>query len=191
MAFDSDIHHRRSIRLKGYDYARVGAYFVTVCVQGREGLFGDIADGEMWLNEAGEMVEAVWKELPVHYPGVAIDCHVVMPNHFHGIVWVGAGPRACPESTPIPMEGHPQGKGHPQGGAPTLSLPDIVHRFKSWTTARYRQGVVQNKWPPFPGRLWQRNYYERVIRAEEELTAIRAYIRDNPAHWHEDEENPP
>ncbi|MEA3362485.1 MAG: transposase [Thermodesulfobacteriota bacterium] len=85
-----------------------------------------------------------------------------------------------------------QRKGHPQGGAPTeeLSLPDVVHRFRSLTTARYRYGVNNDGWQPFPGKLWQRNYYERVIRNENELYQIRKYIHDNPMQWETDDENP-
>ena len=96
MKYDPDIHHRRSIRLKGYDYSQAGAYFVTICTQNRECLFGEILDGEMALNDAGRMIKTIWHELPEHYPGVGIDAFQVMPNHMHGIVIVGAGPRACP-----------------------------------------------------------------------------------------------
>jgi len=199
MKYNPDIHHRRSIRLREYDYSIAGAYFVTVCTQGRECLFGDVVAGEMQMNDAGRMVESVWNDLSINYPGVAVDAYVVMPNHFHGIGVlvnepVGAGPRACPD---VLGQGHPQGGaptkmgiGHPQGGAPTLSLFDVMHRFKSLTTARYRHGVKHADWPPFPGRLWQRNYYERVIRNDEELVAIREYIQCNPANWAQDEEHP-
>lgn len=173
MTFDSDVHHRRSIRLRHYDYASTGAYFVTVCAQGRECLFGGITNGEMEMNEAGRMVRSVWQELPDHYPGVEIDIFAVMPNHFHGIVLlveagpqihekadtgrfvVGAAPRGCPVFGKTQKEREQHTEGHPQGGAPTtLSLPDIVHRFKSLSTARYRQGVKTQGWQPFPGRLW-------------------------------------
>lgn len=190
--FNPDIHHRQSIRLRGYNYSTVGFYFVTICLQGRESLLGEIADGVMVLNAAGRMVKNVWAELPVRYPGITVDEHVIMPNHFHGIIVlqspdVGAGPRACPDFTGSRREGHPQ------GGAPTaggLSLPDVVHRFKSLTTARYRHGVDNEGWPPFPGKFWQRNYYERIIRNEDELHKIRQYIRDNPIKWDIDDENP-
>ena len=195
MKYNPDIHHRRSIRLREYDYAAAGAYFVTICAQGRACLFGEIRDHAMVPNAAGRMLVDVWRELSVHYAGVDVDTHVVMPNHFHGIIilTVGAGPRACPDFTGPrgrPEDGHPEGGGHPQGGAPTLSLFDVVHRFKSLTTARYRHGVRDDNWPPFPGRLWQRNYYERVIRDDAELIAIREYIRCNPERWLEDKEHP-
>lgn len=102
-----------------------------------------------------------------------------MPNHVHGIiVLVGAGLRACPQ------------KGQPQGVAPTMSLTDVVHRFKTLTTNQYIHGVKRSGWMPFSGRLWQRNYYERVVRDENELTRVREYIANNPMQWDLDRENP-
>lgn len=195
MKYDPEIQHRRSIRLRGYDYAAGGAYFVTICVQGRECLFGKILNDVMVPNAAGVMVTAIWNELAVHYPGVAVDAYVIMPNHFHGIIMlnVGAAPRGRPGFTGPragPEQGHPRGGAPTQDGAPTLSLFDVVHRFKSLTTARYRHGVLNDHWPPFAGRLWQRNYYERVIRDEIELSAVREYIQFNPTNWAEDEEYP-
>jgi hypothetical protein len=100
MKYDSIIHHRRSIRLRGYNYSRAGAYFVTICTQHRERLFGDIVGSEMRLNEAGLMIQAVWDQIPVYYPGIKTDEFVIMPNHIHGIVvitgTVGATPCGCP-----------------------------------------------------------------------------------------------
>jgi len=175
---------RRSLRLADYDYAQTGAYFVTVCTNGRKCLFGKVINGEMGVNDSGGMVESVWSDIPKHYSEVNVDAFVAMPNHVHGIIFlgVGAGPRACPE------EEHKMGQ--PQGVAPTLSLPDVVHRFKSLTTTKYMNGVRHNNWPPFRGRLWQRNYYEHVIRNENELNLIREYILNNPAKWAFDRENP-
>ena len=182
MKYDPARHHRRSIRLRGYDYRQAGAYFVTICTQDRELMFGEVVGGQTRLNGPGQMVESIWRELSQHYPGVEVDTFVVMPNHVHGIIiLVGAGTGACPDNP-----------GQPQGVAPTgtMSLPDVVHWFKPLTTARYRRGVLYGGWLPFPGRLWQRNYYEHVIRNDEELNRIRQYIIDNPARWEEDPENP-
>jgi REP element-mobilizing transposase RayT len=137
--------------------------------------------GKMALNEAGKMVKTVWEELPRHYPDADVDGFVVMPNHLHGIIvlaTVGAGPCACPDNE------------RPWEAAPAMSFVDFVHRFKSLTTARYRHGVAEQNWQPFPGRLWQRNYYERIIRDEAELNCIRQYIIDNPMQWEMDRENP-
>ncbi len=185
MTYDPDRHHRRSIRLRGYDYSQAGAYFVTICTNNRECLFGEVVDGAIRLNEAGRMVESVWNGMPTFYPGVITDAFVVMPNHIHGIVvLVGAAPRGRPDFGP------PADRGQPQGVAPTLSIPDVVHRFKTMTTKRYTDGVKRSGWPPFPGRLWQRNYYEHIVRNEESLNRIRRYIADNPARWSFDRENP-
>jgi len=135
MTFNPDKHHRRSIRLKGYDYSQSGAYFVTICVQNRECLYGNIINGKMLLNDAGEMVHRAWNDLPAKYPGFEADAFVVMPNHVHGIiVLVGAGPRACtpPLSGPRnitrigqqrktgqPQEpGQPRESGQPRGVCP-------------------------------------------------------------------------
>lgn len=199
MIYDPERHHRQSIRLRGYDYTQAGAYFATICTLNRACLFGEVVNGEMRLNDPGQMVQTVWNELPVFYPGVDIDGSIVMPNHMHGIiVLVGAAPRGRPDDI---CDGHPhdirdgrpdsgQPQGQPQGVAPTLSLPDVVHRFKTMTTKRYADGVKQSGWPAFHGRLWQRNYYEHIIRNEESLDRTRQHILDNPARWVVDRENP-
>ena len=160
---------RKSVRLKGHDYSQAGGYYVTLVTQLRESFFGNIAGGEMIFNGAGRMVEAEWKALEVRFPGIETDVFQVMPNHFHGIIFidqpglVGAG-----LSTP---------KGHVPAGdenivpvletkattrvAPTLGR--IIGAFKSITTHKYIQGVEEFKWPVFPKRLWQRNYVSRVF----------------------------
>lgn len=193
--FDPDKHHRRSIRLRGYDYSQAGAYFVTLRTQDSECLFGDIVDGSVRLNEAGQMVERWWGELTEKFPSVETDEHIVMPDHFHGIVIiveVGAVLRDCPDNA----------KGHPHRGAPTLggaptsattspsgqpdvaapvpTLSIVIHWFKTMTTNEYIRGVKERGWTHFPGRLWQRNYYEHIIRSQDDLDLIRRYIADNP-----------
>jgi putative transposase len=174
MKFDPDRHHRRSIRLRGYDYSQAGAYFVTVCVQGRERLFGDVVDGEMRLNDAGQMVVQCWHELPAHFFHLELDEFVVMPNHMHGIIIVGAPFMA------------PYGPGAVNQGAinraPT-GLGEIVRSFKALATRRIRQAGVTVF-------AWQRNYYEHIIRDEESLNRIREYIVNNPLQWALDRENP-
>jgi putative transposase len=187
------VHDRRSLRLQGYDYAQAGAYFVTVCTQDRACLLGNTMDEEVRLSDAGSMVQAVWDELSDHYPGAETDAFVVMPNHIHGIIVlvgsgtvVGVGPCAYPDHNQTPKR-----IGQPRGVAPTgLSLSDMVHRFKTLTTKRYADGVKECGWPPFRARLWQRNYYEHVIRNERELDKIREYIATNPLRWALDRENP-
>ena len=189
MANKSD-KHRRSVRLKDYDYHQAGAYFVTIVAQDRRCLFGDVVEGKMRLNPAGQMVQTVWDEMPNNYPNVETDLFVVMPNHVHGVIVLEASRRACRASG-----------GQPQGVAPTnprsanhdvarsLSLPDVIHRFKTLTTQRYTLGVKEHGWFRFNSRLWQRNYFEHVIRDENSLNRIRQYILDNPAHWECDQEN--
>lgn len=151
---------RRSIRLKGFDYSRPGFYFVTIGTQNRLPLFGRIGAGRMRLNQAGRMVSEVWAQLPERYAGVNLDAFVVMPDHMHGIIVLGA-----------------------DRARPSIGLPEVVHRFKSFSTARYRLAVRREGWPPFPGRLWHRNYYERIIRDQAALRAIRRYIAQNPVRW--------
>jgi len=174
--FESVKRHRRSIRLQNYDYSQAGSYFVTICVQNRECLFGEIVEDVMRLNDAGCMAERWWAELGNKFPSVETDEYVVMPNHFHGIVVIAG--------TDLRVRPNPDGA---HIGAP---LPEIVQWFKTMTTNEYIRGVKQCEWVPFPGQLWQRNYYERVIRNEEELIRIRQYIADNPAQWAHDHENP-
>ena len=189
--FNPDIHHRSSIRLKDYDYSKAGAYFVTVCNQGREPLLGEVMDGEMILNDAGRMVEQWWMELNNKFPDMETDTFMIMPNHFHGIIMI-AGTCLVPARNDIvgaALCGRPGfTDGQPHRVAPTLGT--IMDWFKTMTTNEYIRGVKQSGWPSFPGKFWQRNYYEHVIRTEEELNRIREYIMYNPATWAEDENNP-
>ncbi|MBC7263420.1 MAG: transposase [Chloroflexi bacterium] len=172
-------HRRRSIRLRGYDYSQAGAYFVTICTQNRECLFGTIADGKMVLNPLGEIAAVCWNAIPVHFRDVELDEYVVMPNHIHGIIVIldRADYRrgtACRAPT---MERF----GRPLSG----SLATIVRSFKSAATKRI------NEWRCTPGAVvWQRNYYEHIIRNEREWDAIREYIYLNPTQWDQDIENP-
>jgi REP element-mobilizing transposase RayT len=345
MPYDPNRHHRRSIRLKGYDYSQAGAYFVTICTQDRACLFGKVVNGEMRLNDAGRMVLAEWNMLPERFPHVVLDAFVVMPNHVHGIVVItnpatddGATTRVAPTAVtivgtglvPVPnagtmgaapddgtmgavpddgtmgaapnagtmgaapdagtmgavpddgtmgaapddgmmgavpnagtmgavpnagtmgaapnagtmgavpdagtmgaapnagMMGAAPNAGTmgaaPDDGATTRVAPtavtivgtglvpvpddgattrtttrtttrvaptvgDIVGAFKSRVTVEYIRGVKTSGWPPFRGRLWQRNYYEHIIRNERALNAIRQYIIENPRRWQMDREN--
>lgn len=180
MTYNPEIHHRKSCRLRGYDYAANGAYFVTLCTHGRECLFGEIGDGGMVLNDAGLMVAGWWANVVVHFPNVVLDEYIIMPNHFHGIVLlnpVGAG-------SPRPMLTNTN-----QGGeTPPLRMPtlgQVVGYFKYQAT---KQINIMRDNPGVP--VWQRNYHERIIRSEAELHAIREYIQNNPANWAEDKEYP-
>ncbi|KPL89058.1 transposase [Ardenticatena maritima] len=183
--YDPNRHHRRSIRLKGYDYTQPGAYFVTICTHERAHLFGRVVDGEMVLNAWGEIVRDEWFRTADIRANVELyaDEFVVMPNHVHGIIWivetdlVGAQ-RRCAPTGPSP------GGITPNNVAPG-SLGAIVRAFKSAVTRRIN---IQRNTPG--GRIWQRNYYEHIIRTQRALHAIRRYIADNPRRWHLDRHNP-
>ncbi|MBX0327210.1 transposase, partial [Oscillochloris sp. ZM17-4] len=146
MPYDPERHHRRSIRLRGYDYSQPGAYFVTINVQGRLPLLGSIEMGAMQHSPAGMMAAAQWQALPERFAHVTLDVWVVMPDHIHGIILL-----------------------HSNAAQPGPALGGVIGAFKSLTTHAYIQGVETQGWPPFPGRLWQRNYYERIVRDEAAL----------------------
>ena len=168
---------RRSIRLPEYDYTQPGAYTITICTQSRAPLFGQIVDGAMWLNRAGEVVHECWREIPDHNHPAELDAFVVMPNHLHGIIVLGQHPRGGDTACRALTEGF---------GAPVrASLPTIVRSFKSAATRR----VNQLRGTP-GGRVWQRGYCERVIRNARELSAVRRYVVENPLKWELDPENP-
>ena len=166
-----NLHRNGTIRLSGYDYSRTGAYFVTTCTHGRADLFGKIVKNEMRLNVYGRMVQEVWNGLPGHYPHVALDAFVIMPNHVHGIVvLVGAGFKPAPTPNPAHIPRH--------------GLPEIVRAFKTFSARQINQ---LRHTPGIP--VWQRNYYEHIIRNKAALNRIRQYVRANPAHWGKDREN--
>jgi putative transposase len=256
--YDPARHHRRSIRLKNYDYSHAGAYFVTLVTQDRKCLFGDVTGGKVYLNDAGNMIRDTWLSLPRMFHMVCMDEFVVMPDHFHGIITIGLGhlpviptmigspvgaplvgalcenhmhtnlsfvmgatstmvpkPTMVPTSTmvststmgiPSTTMGIPSTmdttfatgvdrasgeKGAPTRGAPTTItiLGEIVGAFKSISTVKYIRGHGNAGWLPFNKRLWQRNYYERIIRDERSLNRIRRYILENPIHRSDDSEN--
>jgi putative transposase len=180
MAYDPKTHHRRSIRLKGYDYARPGWYFVTVCVHEKRHLFGDVAEGEMVLNEAGQVVRRAWRNLPSRFPRMILDEHVVMPNHFHGIIHIVGAGLAPPQKGDASITATSKGTA---SRGPTFA--DAVRVFKS-TAARAVNVLLSLQ----GNRLWQRDYYEHIIRNEREVEIIREYIRTNPQRWATDPENP-
>ena len=179
MKYDPDIHHRRSIRLKGYDYSRAGLYFITICTQNQLCLFGEIENEEMILNDPGIMIDHQWQELSCRFVNIKLYEFIVMPNHFHGIVeFVGVPLVGTPNG------GQPQTMGQPQGIAPTVG--GVVGAFKSLTTNEYIRGVKNNGWSRFNKKLWQRNYYEHIIRDEKSCYQISEYIQTNPLKWQND-----
>lgn len=180
MKYDPAKHHRQSIRLKGYDYAASGAYFITLCTHQRQCLFGDIVAGEMQLNLYGEIVAEEWQRTPEIRSNFAIDGWIVMPNHFHGIVIIENSDRSLPSwnahnRTPLPNSLHRR----PQ------SLSSFVAGFKSITTKRIN--AIRNA---AGTPVWQRNYYEHIIRDQDSATKIRQYIQNNPSVWEHDRLKP-
>ena len=175
--------------MKGFDYSQAGAYFVTVCAKDRVCLFGDVVNDKMALNEAGCMVSKWWAELLNKYPFIKTDEFIVMPNHFHGIiVIVGADLCVCPPVDDVCPDNNNKhtGKGEHTGSP----LHRIIQWVKTMTTNDYIRGINERGWERFNGKLWQRNYYEHIIRDEKELTRIREYIINNPFQWADDENNP-
>ena len=174
-----ELHHRRSIRLPGHDYRDGGTYFVTMCVRNRECLFGRINNGAMELNEWGRVAADCMEQIPNHFPGVTISAFVVMPNHVHALMHIDDLPTgdgrgvACYAPTERPI------------GPSSGSLGAIIRSFKSAVTKRIRDAGG------FDGMLWQRNYYERIVRTSDECDRIRTYIADNPRNWTMDDECTP
>ncbi len=222
--YNPEIHHRRSIRLKGYDYSQAGLYFITICVQDKTCLFGEISaenkgnhtglpvQPQMILNEAGKIAVSCWLEIPTHFPNVTLHEYVVMPNHIHGIIELsGTSVGAKNISPEIGTENETFGigtknishnsyeTGTPDNGTKNISpqrtessksessrprgksqtIGSIVRGFKIGVTKWIRQNSNVH-------HVWQRNYYEHIIRDELSYIRIADYINDNPAKWQED-----
>jgi len=231
MIYAAKVHRRRSLRLQGYDYSLAGGYFVTVVTKGRENLFGAVAEGEMHLTQFGKITRDAWLAIPRHYPHVILDEYCIMPNHFHGILFLSDdGSRGgSVQANSLPdkddpagasdgqdrSQSHPYGVGHNdisgRGGSVQANslpdkdepagasdgqdrsqthpykrhgLPEIMRAFKSFSARKIN---IIRRTPGVP--VWQRNYYEHIIRNEKELIAIQRYIRDNPCKWDVDSEN--
>ena len=177
--------HRKSNRLQHYDYSQAGYYCVTICTQNRQCLFGEIVEAHMILNEAGKSIVRWWNETKNKFPTIELDEFVVMPNHFHGIIAiVEADLRVCPDSTGQDTTMTKQGE---HIGSP---LQKIIRWFKTMTTNDYIHGVKSGICPPFEKRLWQRSFYDHVIRDEQSLNDVREYSQNNPLDWEFDENNP-
>jgi len=194
MPYDSWKHHRRSIRLPGYDYTQSGMYFVTLCTHDRGRLFGEIIDEQMHLNAWGQIVTAEWERTPQVRPYITLDAYVVMPNHLHGIIIindtgasvVGASGPDAPTAAHKPSTAPPDAptqtppNANPKGPAKG-SIGAIIAQFKRQTTVAINR---QRDTPAAP--VWQRNYYEHIIRDENSFNTVRLYVETNPAQWIED-----
>jgi len=205
MTFNPEKHHRRSIRLKEYDYASPSGYFVTICTYNHEPLLGSIDRETVHLNKIGEMVKREWEALHARFPIMKMDEFVVMPNHLHGIIFIHEGKMGegnvgegnvgegnvgegnVGEGKLRPYESEEITRLH---GTTFGSLGRIIQGFKSITANQYLVAVKREEDGVVTPKLWQRNYYEHVIRNEKDLNMIREYIRNNPLHWALDKNNP-
>jgi putative transposase len=224
-------HQRRSIRLKGYDYSLASAYFITICTQDREPVFGKIDKGEVKLNEFGQIAHEQWRQIPNRFDNVELEPFVVMPNHVHGIIVInekepvgagftsalgdetpnmgagarftaalddetintGVGARFAPAlddetvntgvgASPTPTNGQ---TGQPQGLPLRVTVGSVVGTYKS-LVANECLKLYKTK-NEFMGKLWQRNYWEHIIRDEQDLNNAHEYILNNPAQWETDQ----
>jgi putative transposase len=180
MKYNPEIHHRRSIRLAGWDYSQPGAYFVTIVTHDRKSIFGRIdevgagskpAPFAMKLSPEGRIVWETWFDLPNHITNIELGEFILMPNHVHFIIWIlglrlaraGAGLEPAPTGAQTP-------------------LPEIVRQFKTFSARRI------NEMHGTPGQpIWQRNYYEHIIRDDEDYDRIAEYILGNPLSWEHDD----
>ena len=210
MTYNPKIHHRRSIRLKGYDYSKAGLYFITICVKNHQCLFGNIVENKIILNDAGYMVEKWYYELENKYPDKKCREMIVMPNHFHCIVENtkimnkhGMSIRDVNGTTIRDAHVGTSLRGRQKTNEPilkpqyginnkkyTATIGDTMDWFKTMTTNEYIRGVKNYNWKRFDEKLWQRNYWEHIIRNDAEYKRIANYINENPAKWVDDKFNP-
>ena len=178
------LKHRQPNRLSGYNYSWNGLYFVTICTKDRVSYFGDIVDFEMRLNECGEITKKYWAEIPKHFPLAKLDEWVIMPNHIHGIILIddtNADTASVGDADLRPLQRTRASNPFPRT---TMVLSKIIHGFKSSVTR-----IINDTQHDFQFQ-WQRSFHDHIIRDPESLEKIRLYIRNNPAKWHEDRNNP-
>jgi putative transposase len=199
MPYDPAIHHRRSIRLRDYDYAQHGAYYVTICVDQRECLLSRVVGTEIELSDAGRIVAKTWDDLPSRFPTVELDAFVIMPNHVHGILLIIDPPEQPGTASSAPtnsLQDVPEFVGaeqalpnnHPHDKSDTIERPTlgrIIQAFKSISAIACNR-LLERSGVPF----WQRNYWEHVIRDDHDLARLRRYIESNPGKWIDDTLNP-
>lgn len=187
-------YHRRSIRLKGFDYSQPGYYFVTVCTWDRECLLGEICGSEMLLNVMGKIASAIWHDIPNHFANIEIDRCMIMPNHVHGVIRIleenqnkdAAKYRGLMNQTPTLKQSSDRGYDFDQWimmKKSEMTLGKIIRFFKAKSALEIRNKMGNSF-------CWQRNYFEHIIRDQHELFRIRDYIMENPAKWMSDEDNP-
>lgn len=170
---------RHPTRLRGFDYSQPGWYFVTVCTYKRKHIFGDIVDGEMRLSSHGQIANFAWVKLRIRFPHIRLDQFVVMPNHVHGVICVGATLAVARPITTIPSKR--------AGASPAPTIGNIIGAYKSIVTTQCLSIAKSNN--EYLGKLWQRNYHDHIIRDNADLHRIQEYIHDNPANWDTDRLN--
>lgn len=179
MTYNKAIHNRQSIRLQEYNYSQSGIYFVTINSKDRNNIpdfFGKIVDGAMLLNDLGKIVEEVWQEIPDHFKGVELDTFVIMPDHMHGLIIINE----IEELSHNPGNLIYQNRGvvSQERALKKRSLGSIVGSFKAEVSRRIIRKLKTER-----ASIWQRNFYERIIRDDKELETVRCYIENNPANW--------
>ena len=179
MKYNSQIHHRRSIRLTEYDYSQPGAYFITICTYKKQPWFGEIRHTKMHLNQLGKIVAQEWLRTPKLRPEIILDEWIIMPNHLHGIIIITDAVLAHQQASPKLSLSESS-----QLGRKSYSIPSIIAGFKSATTKQIneRRGTPKKQ-------LWQRNYYESIVLNFDKLDGVRDYIKNNPLNWYQDSEN--
>ena len=200
MSYNSNIHHRKSTRLKGYDYSREGLYFITICTYKKECLFSEIINDEMILNHAGKIADKYWLDIPKHFPNAVLHERVIMPNHVHGIIEIHAvhvgsenlrdnvgaenlQPLHHGNLQPLRNAIKTQTQHEFQKMIP-LSIGSIIKGFKIGVTKYFRNNSNDNF--PNDNKIWQRNYHDHIIRDEQSYIKISEYIINNPRKWKED-----
>ena len=168
MKYNPAVHHRRSIRLKEYDYSQPGAYFITICTRNKESYFEQ-------YPELKRIVNRQWQEITSRFVNIQLDEFIIMPNHIHGIIIVGATLAVARKNR--------------AGARPAPTIGEIIGTFKSLCVSDWLRYIKENR-IDMVSKFWQRNYYEHIIRNEDESNKIREYIQNNPLKWHLDRENP-
>jgi putative transposase len=184
MPYDAQKHHRRSIRLEGHDYTGPGGYFLTIVSYQRENLFGEILNNDVNLNKFGRTAQREWDRLETRFNKIVLDAFVVMPNHVHGIILIEENhTEGMPQEPDLKFNAgnSPEKFGKPVRG----SIATIARSYKSSVSYRINLMRLSSGQP-----VWQRNYYEHIIRNEKELAQLRKYILENPLVWEKDAENP-
>ena len=184
-------------RIPQHNYSHPGQYFITICTENRQELFGKIENNQMVLNDIGNMINFWWKEMFKKYPNISIDEYIIMPNHMHGIINI-VGVDLCidpiqnNQNILIKNNDHENNIITGENIVSPLQYNHIgqhISWFKRMTTNKYIQNVKNNNWPAFNKRFWQRNYHDHIIRNDKSLHKIREYIINNPATWDNDENN--